>query len=132
MFASRGESGPPCGVPSSLACTNPSTIAPRRRYLPIKCNTRLSRTTAAIRPITNVVVDVVEEPGDVYIHHPFLPSLRVLLCGSHGVLCASSRSEPVTMLTELRLEYRCQHLQQQLLNEPILYRGDSQRPCSSA
>ena len=36
MLASSGESGPPCGVPSSLAATTPSTMAPRRRYLPIQ------------------------------------------------------------------------------------------------
>jgi hypothetical protein len=31
-LACGGESGPLCGVPSSLACTNPSTITPARRY----------------------------------------------------------------------------------------------------
>src|SRR6267378_4721287 len=58
----------------------------------------------------NVVIDLVEELGDVHVHHPFLPSLRILLRGSHGVLCAPSRSKPVTVLAALRIEDRCQHL----------------------
>jgi hypothetical protein len=82
MLASRGDSGPPCGVPSSLAVTIPSSMAPRRRNFPIKCSTLLSRITRATRP------------------------------------------EPVAMLAERRIEDRCQRLQQQLLNEPVLYRWD--------
>ena len=39
MFASSGDSGPPCGVPSSLRTATPSTIAPRRRYAPISRST---------------------------------------------------------------------------------------------
>ena len=58
----------------------------------------------------NVVIDVIEELGDVNVHHPFLPFLRILLCGSHGVLCAAPRSESVTVLAKHRIEDRCQHL----------------------
>jgi hypothetical protein len=38
----------------------------------------------------------------VFYHYPFLPSLRVLLCGSHGVLCAASRPKPVTVFDPCR------------------------------
>src|ERR1022692_1457603 len=48
MFASNGDSGPPCGVPSTLLATTPSTIAPARRYRPMSFNTRLSRIACAI------------------------------------------------------------------------------------
>jgi hypothetical protein len=34
------------------------------------------------------------------------------------------KPESITVLTETRIEDRCQHLQQQLLNEPVLYRWD--------
>ena len=41
LFArGSGDSGPPCGVPSSLVTTTPSTIAPRRRNFRISPNTR--------------------------------------------------------------------------------------------
>ena len=51
IFCVRGVNGPPCGVPSTLASTNPCTMAPRRRCFPIKCNTRLSGISLPIRPI---------------------------------------------------------------------------------
>src|SRR5271157_1189569 len=52
----------------------------------------------------NVVIDLVEELRDVYIHHPVLPSLRILLCGAYGVLCAAPRPKPITVLAEGRIE----------------------------
>src|ERR1035441_1419575 len=70
----------------------------------------------------NVVIDVVEKLGDVHVHHPVPTSLRILLCGSHGVLCPAPWPKPVTMLAEVRIENRRHHLQQHLLYEPILYR----------
>src|SRR5713226_8344695 len=51
MLASSGDSGPPCGVPSSLAITTPSTIAPRRKNFPINPSTLLSRMVVPSRPI---------------------------------------------------------------------------------
>jgi hypothetical protein len=76
-------------------------------------------------PHKNVVIDLIEKFGDVKIHHPILPFLRVLLCGSHGILCAAPRSESVAVLAEHRIEDGCQHLQQHLLNPPVLYRWNS-------
>src|ERR1022692_4664284 len=80
----------------------------------------------------NVVIDVIEELRDVDIHHPVLPFLRVLLCGSHGVLCLAPRSKSVARLAELWIEDRRQHLQHHLLNKPILYRRDPQHPRAAA
>src|ERR1022692_4131375 len=80
----------------------------------------------------NVVIDVIEELRDVDIHHPVLPFLRVLLCGSHGVLCLAPRSKSVARLAELWIEDRRQHLQHHLLNKPILSRRDSQHPRAAA
>jgi hypothetical protein len=76
-----------------------------------------------------VVVDVVEELRDVHVHHPVLSSLRILLCGFDGVLRATPRSKPVTVLTELRIEDRRQRLQQQLLNKPPVA-GPFRRSCT--
>jgi len=61
-------------------------------------------------PYQNVVIDLVEELGDVYIHPPVLPFLRILLCGSHGILCAASRPKPVTVLAKVRIKDRCHRL----------------------
>jgi hypothetical protein len=78
------------------------------------------------------MIDVVEELCDVDIHHPVLPFLRILLCGSHGILRTAPRSESVAVLAELRIEDRCQHLQHHLLNQPILYRRDPQHSRAAA
>jgi len=45
---------------------------------------------------------------------------------------AAPRSKSVAVLAELRIEDRRQHLQQHLLNEPILYRRDAQHSRASA
>ncbi len=51
-------------------------------------------------------MDVVEELRDVDIYHPVLSFPRILLCGSHGVLCATPRSKSVARCAELRIEDR--------------------------
>ena len=43
---------------------------------------------------------MVEELGDVEIHHPVLPFPGILLCGSHGIVRAAPRSKSVAVLTE--------------------------------
>src|SRR5208337_2599274 len=46
-----GESGPPCGVPSSTGLTKPSSITPALRNARMSLSTRLSDTRAATRAI---------------------------------------------------------------------------------
>ena len=80
----------------------------------------------------DVVVHVVEELRDVYIHHPLLPFSDELLRGLHCILCAAPRAKAVATIAEHRIADRRQHLQQQLLYPPVLYRRDSQRPRPAA
>ena len=77
-------------------------------------------------------MDVVEELGDVEIHHLVLPPAGKLPRGSHGVGCASSGTESVAVMAEQRLEDRRHRLQQQLLDEPVQNRGDPQHPYTPA
>src|SRR5206468_12559287 len=49
--AEQGESGPPCGVPSTLGLTNPFSITPAFKNARMSFNSRLSRTRLAICPI---------------------------------------------------------------------------------
>jgi hypothetical protein len=49
---SSGESGPPCGVPVSLAVTRPSCIMPACRNRRMRPSTRLSCTVRATRAIS--------------------------------------------------------------------------------
>ena len=49
------------------------------------------------------------------------------LGGGHGLMRAPARSEPVTGLAEGRIEDRLQHLQEGLLHDPVLHRGDAEQ-----
>src|ERR1035441_9249630 len=49
---SNGESGPPCGVPSTLGLTSPSSITPAFKNARMSFNNRLSSTRLAIAPIS--------------------------------------------------------------------------------
>jgi transposase len=49
---SSGESGPPCGVPSTLGLTSPLSITPAFRNVRMSFNSRLSSTRLAIWPIS--------------------------------------------------------------------------------
>src|SRR6202166_4542036 len=52
MFDRRGESGPPCGVPSSAGLTSPFSITPTFKNAPINRSTLLSVTRRAIDAIS--------------------------------------------------------------------------------
>ena len=50
-FDNHGDRGPPCGVPSSVSCTTPSTITPEFKNIRISFRSRLSCTRFAANPI---------------------------------------------------------------------------------
>src|ERR1022692_1747566 len=129
MFASSGDSGPPCGVPSTLLTTTPSTMAPARRYRPQIPPDELQHPFVPDHlcdlPHQDVPVDVIEKFGDVQIHDPILARFGVPLCGAHGICCLAPRPEPIAVCAEARLPDRCHGLQQHLLDEPIQYRGNA-------
>src|ERR1019366_1432561 len=52
MFDSKGDRGPPCGVPSSVGLTSPPSITPARRKARISFNNLLSLTRSAIFAIS--------------------------------------------------------------------------------
>lgn len=51
MFDKTGESGDPCGIPSSLGIFTPSIMIPASRYLRISFKTLRSVTLRATRAI---------------------------------------------------------------------------------
>jgi hypothetical protein len=68
--------------------------------------TRLCVNGFSIKPL----VDPVEEPRQVDIHHNPKPGLDVLLGGEHRILCTPARTEAVAMFAESGIKYRLQHL----------------------
>src|SRR2546429_5601940 len=51
-FCVTGESGPPCGVPSTLGLTRPFSITPAFKNARMSFSSRLSSTRLAICPIS--------------------------------------------------------------------------------
>src|SRR2546426_12725211 len=73
-FDSSGESGPPCGVPSTLGLTNPFSITPAFK------NARMSFFDT-FRDLTHqfVVIDSIEKFLQVEVHHPAVAFGDILL-----------------------------------------------------
>ena len=49
----------------------------------------------------------------------------VMLRRKDGLMCTATRTEAIAVLAEGWIKHRLQHLQQRLLDEPILYRRDA-------
>src|SRR5271166_751174 len=84
MLLKRGESGPPCGVPSSTGTTRPSSTTPALRNARMSLSTRLSDIRAATRAMRqgNRTSEQCEKPGEV----GFIPSGAHEL-GAQGSFC---------------------------------------------
>src|SRR5215831_8809728 len=83
---SRGESGPPCGVPSTLGLTSPCSITPAFR------NARMSFQPLVLDALGDlahqfVMIDSIEEFFQVKINHPAVALGKVLLRLCHGLMC---------------------------------------------
>src|SRR2546428_4288082 len=76
---SSGESGPPCGVPSTLGLTNPFSITPAFKNARMSFNSPLVFDT--FRDLTHqfVVIDSIEKFLQVEVHHPAVAFGDILL-----------------------------------------------------
>jgi len=72
----------------------------------------------------DVVVHMIEELGDVHVHHPSLPS-RACLCAASIAPCALRPGRNRGCFAEDWLEQRLHHLPQQLLREAVQHVGDA-------
>ena len=68
------------------------------------------------------MVHLVKELLHVNVHHLPVSCLDVSLRRFHRLMCASSRSESVAMVTKRFLELWTEYLMHRLLDEPIQYR----------
>jgi len=73
-----------------------------------------------------VVVDAVEELGQIKVHHPAAAASHMVTRRLHGLPRVASGSEAVARLAEAGLEDRLQDLQQRLLDQPIHHGGHGQ------
>src|SRR2546421_2976566 len=115
---SKGESGPPCGVPSTLGLTSPFSITPAFRNTRMSFNSRLSSTRLAMAH-QFVVIDSIEELFQIKIDHPSVTLRDVLLRLRHGLMCRPTRSKPIAVRGERRIPLLLQNLHHRLLDEAI-------------
>src|SRR6267378_8188994 len=64
----RGESGPPCGVPSSTGLTKPSSITPDLRNARMSLSTRIGHPRGDARHQA-VMIDLVEKFFEIKINY---------------------------------------------------------------
>src|SRR6516165_11116592 len=112
----RGESEPPCAVPSSTGLTKPSSITPALRKARISLSTRLSARSNARHQA--VVIDPVDKFFEIKIDHDRVARGDVPLCLGHRLVRGSPR-EAVAVLGERWVPPLLENLQQGLLDQSI-------------
>ena len=87
MFDSTGDSGPPCGVPSSVTLTRPSSKTPAFRNARTSLSTRVSRTYWGEPPHQEIVIDSIEKLLQIEVHDPSIAARKVRLRRRHRLMC---------------------------------------------
>src|SRR5271165_3096414 len=92
-----GESGPPCGVPSSTGRTKPSSITPHEKRPDEFEHTLIGHSRGDARHQA-VMIDPVEEFFEIEIDHDVEALGDITLRLSHCLVGGSPRSKAVTVL----------------------------------
>src|SRR4051812_27195276 len=117
MFDHSGLATPPCGTPVVVGCHFPASITPASRKLRIKCRTRPSLISAAIR-LTSLSCVGIQDPEVAFVDlSPHLP---------HRLVGRTPRPIPERAVGKVGFEDGSHLLNQRLLNHPIRNRGDSE------
>src|SRR5262244_1994105 len=128
---SSGESGPPCGVPSTLGLTNPFSITPAFKNARMSFSSRLSSIRLAICPISFVVIDSIEEFLQVKINAPAVAFDDILLRRGHRLISRPPRPEPIAVIGKRPVPPPLQNLQHRLLDESIQHTRNAEFSHSS-
>src|SRR5207302_5176473 len=115
----RGESGPPCGVPSSTGLTQAALHHPGLEKGPNELPHAFIRHPRGNVRHQAVVIDSVEEFFEIEINHHAVALGDVSLCLGHRLMGGSPRSEAVTVRGEIRVPPLLENLQQGLLDQPV-------------
>jgi len=114
-----GDSGPPCGVPSSAGLASPPSITPAFRKARMSLSTRLSVTRAATRAIKPSWLTRSKNFSRSKINDDVVASAMYRCAWAHGLVGRAPRSEAVTVLGERRIPLLLEDLQQGLLDQTI-------------
>lgn len=119
MFESNGDSGPPCGVPSSVALTNPFSKTPAFNHARMSLSTRASVTRWARATHQEVVIHSVEKFLEVEVHDIPVTAREMLLRGRYRLMCRPPRPKAVAVVRKRRVENGLKDLQHRLLDESV-------------
>src|ERR1700686_1074067 len=125
-FESKGESGPPCGVPSLLSSKSPPSSTPAARY-----PGRRRKTPPIRNPLRHcgeqpVMINPVEKFGQVNVNDKPVAVDDVGLRLHHRLVSGAARAEPVAMLGECWVPSRLEPLQDRLLDHAIDHGGNAE------
>src|ERR1700675_637338 len=129
---SSGESGPPCGVPSTLGLTSPISITPGIQKCPDELQQLLVLDALGDLAHQFVMIDSIEKFFQVEINHPSAALRNVPLRLSHGVMRRPTRSEPIAVLGERWIPLPLQNLHHRLLDKAIQHGWDAKLSHPSA
>ena len=124
MFASSGESGPPCGVPTLWGAhlarfyvlTDPHSGA---QVVPDEKQQSLIGNASPKQVHQHVMVDGVKELSEIDVHCDASAVLHNRLHLPDCLVCIAAWSETETRIRERRVEYRREHLGYCLLDDPV-------------
>src|SRR3954463_252202 len=126
MFDHNGLATPPCGTPVGVGCHFPASITPASRKLRIKCRTRPSLISAAIR-LTSLSWSISSKKARMSASKiQKLPSL--ISCHTFRIAMWGERPRPIPerAVGKVGFEDGSHLLNQRLLNHPIRDRGNSE------
>ncbi len=126
MLLSKGDKGPPCGVPSSTGLTSPSSITPAVRNARISFNNRLSLTRSAILAISLSCDDPVEKFLQVQVHHPAIALRRYTSAPLPPPDAPSAQDETRSCDRKTSGPIALQNLHHRLLDQSIQHRRNAQ------
>ena len=127
-FESSGESGEPCGVPSSLADTKPPAMTRRFQVAPDQPEHRFVTDPSRDPGHQSVVLNAIEKRVEIKIDAPRRVISDELACPFHSVMLRAPRPVAEAPAMEVRVEDGREHLQQGLADQPIHRSRHPQHP----
>jgi len=122
---SNGESGPPCGVPSTLGLTSPVLHHPSIQECPDEFQQPLVFDPFGNLTHQFVVIDPIEKFLQIKIHNPAVAFCYILLCLGYRLMSRSFWSKRVAVIGKGLVPAPLQNLHYRLLNESIQHGGDT-------
>src|SRR5437867_3598013 len=116
------------GVMYTLRCPFRATSRYPRKSTPLASVTSSVFDSLSHRIQQRLVRNFIEELLDVHVHDVDVAAPHLAVELTQGAERAAPRPKPVTVRRELRLKDRLQDLQHRLLDHPISYRRNPQRP----